>query len=570
MAGKDPEYPKYNEYNNYGESNTGGLNESFRTPERNTVTTQAESEKNGEDAERNAVGKGGVRTGDALRNTVAAKLLAGIATGATSLAVFVLVFLLISVNALPKAKLTDIYAGADFIDYTVEAGDPGEYDMKITLSDSGGETVYEKAISEGENRATIGGLEPKTRYRLTVTGKSAFGRATAVSKIIKTAGTAPKAEIRNLRWAENMNGTVDVDFDIRFSDPSELFESSELVWVLGEGKDSGGEPVKPENTGYTIENFSGTGKFDVFLYCTVAGDKLLYSSVSVNITPVPKQTVLLSPGPDGRLFIRYSFADFGYDIDYFRIDFDDYGIRDITERWPAGKEYTYTAETSGGKVGMTVTLGYISGGRNRSTEERYSFNFDDAPHVTAGITSLSDSKDGLTVGIRSEGGAGYRKDLILSSSAGTLSFRDLKFDSDGTEGGEEATLTADLEPGVIYSAELRVYCYGDGFMPVPLGNVSHDSDVSFEIEFTDTGDLAFRLIYDDPNSYYGNFSATLTDGDTSAAFVYDSATGIFSLPAGSGWNSGGEKTRTVTVTADSSRPSAAPGTGITVAAVRIR
>ena len=172
----DNENQRYDESFRPSESNNGEIKESYRFSENDHPQYQPESEKSGENISTNQVLD--KQVGKAKDPSAVAKVLARIATGATSLAIFVLVFVIVAVNDVPKADLVDFYAGANYIEFNIEASKIGDYDMYIKLSNDFG-TYYEEILSEGENRAMIEELQAQTQYRLTVSGKSEPKRSMA-------------------------------------------------------------------------------------------------------------------------------------------------------------------------------------------------------------------------------------------------------------------------------------------------------------------------------------------------------------------------------------------------------
>lgn len=566
----DNENQRYDESFRPSESNNGEIKESYRFSENDHPQYQPESEKSGENISTNQVLD--KQVGKAKDPSAVAKVLARIATGATSLAIFVLVFVIVAVNDVPKADLVDFYAGANYIEFNIEASKIGDYDMYIKLSNDFG-TYYEEILSEGENRAMIEELQAQTQYRLTVSGKSKFGTTTILSKTIKTAGDSPAAEVRNLSWKENEQGKVDVSFDLRFSDPSGLIESAEMVWVLNDGEDSGGGEMEPHNEDFRLSSFDGIGKFDVFLYCTINGDRLLYSMQTTDISPVPQQYMSMYGEEPKTLFIDYSIVDFGFPIEYFEIDFDDYYIRDITVRNPESRSFQYEIGDCGDKVDLTVTLGYMKAGRVQTTEKRMSFAFEKRQEIIASLWDIHDEGDRVSFNLFVEGSPDDNYDLVLSSKSGTVRIQNIQFEwveeHDGMTIGETVVEAKGLVPRTTYSVELKISSKKNGNSSVNLGTITTCRDVSFEFDFIDRENLAFRLIYDDEYGYYDNFRAVISNGEVEYEMVKEPYDSVFRIPEEYDWTGTDGEDWTITVTADSAKPYES-GTQVVVATLTIR
>ena len=566
----DNENQKYEESFRPSESNNGGINEGYHYIKNDNPQYQPESEKHGENISTNQVAD---KSGNKIKDPSAiAKVLARIATGATSLAFFVMVFVIVAVNDVPKADLTDYYVGANFIEFNIEASTIGDYEMYIKLSNDYG-TYYEEMLFEGENKAMVEELQAQTQYRLTVSGKSKFGTTTILSKTITTAGNAPTAEIRNLSWKENEQAKVDISCDLRFSDPSGLIESAEMIWVLNDGEESGGGEIDPNNYDFRLYSFDKIGKFDVFLYCTINGDRLLYSMQTTEISPVPQQYIYLYGEGQNMLFIDYSIVDFGYPIEYFNIDFDDYSIRDIVVKNPESRSFQYDVSDCGETVGLTVTLGYMKSGKVQTTEKRVTYEFERRDEIIASLWDVHDYGDRVSFRLFVEGSETDNYELVLSSKSGKIKVSNIPFEwveeHDGMTFGEAVVEVKGLVPKATYDVELKISSWKKGNSSINLGTITTCKDVNFEFDFIDRERLTFRLIYEDEYGYYDNFKAVISNGDIEIEMFKEPYESVFRIPGEYNWNGTEGENWTITVTADSSKPYES-GSGVTVATITIR
>jgi len=566
----DNENQKYEESFRPSESNNGGINEGYHYIKNDNPQYQPESEKHGENISTNQVAD---KSGNKIKDPSAiAKVLARIATGATSLAVFVMVFVIVAVNDVPKADLTDYYVGANFIEFNIEASTIGDYEMYIKLSNDYG-TYYEEMLFEGENKAMVEELQAQTQYRLTVSGKSKFGTTTILSKTIITAGNAPTAEIRNLSWKENEQAKVDISCDLRFSDPSCLIESAEMIWVLNDGEESGGGEIDPNNYDFRLYSFDKIGKFDVFLYCTINGDRLLYSMQTTEISPVPQQYIYLYGEGQNMLFIDYSIVDFGYPIEYFNIDFDDYSIRDIVVKNPESRSFQYDVSDCGETVGLTVTLGYMKSGKVQTTEKRVTYEFERRDEIIASLWDVHDYGDRVLFRLFVEGSETDNYELVLSSKSGKIKVSNIPFEwveeHDGMTFGEAVVEVKGLVPKDTYDVELKISSWKKGNSSINLGTITTCKDVNFEFDFIDRERLTFRLIYEDEYGYYDNFKAVISNGDIEIEMFKEPYESVFRIPGENNWNGTEGENWSITVTADSSKPYES-GSGVTVATITIR